>query len=310
MSASTKHTTLPVIVAATSDTSTFHFDGMPVRVITRDGTSWFVTADLCAAVGTENPSAAMRPLDPSEKITVTLDAGERMTLSSNKGQRGGARQMSAVSEGGMYTIILRARSATTPGSAAHRFRRFVTDEVLPAIRRTGAFATAPAPAPVPTLDLDDNATLRRLLMGRIERVDALEALVDETSKALTVAEVKLVRVAPMVDAYHAFLSDEGLCNLRTAARAIGAPCEPFFDWIKERGWVIEENKELQPNAKMRRDGYMVLRARGTYGGKLRESTMVTRAGLAWLRLRWRVGPEREHAVAAAEAIPQHRLPGV
>jgi hypothetical protein len=55
---------------------------------------------------------------------------------------------------------------------------------------------------------------------------------------------------------------------------------------------------------------MVLRTRGSYGGKVRECTMVTRAGLAWLRLRWRVGPGRDLAVAEADALPQARLPGV
>jgi len=44
-----------------------------------------------------------------------------------------------ISESGLFTLILRHRDATTPGTAAHRFRKWVTSEVLPAIRKTGQY---------------------------------------------------------------------------------------------------------------------------------------------------------------------------
>lgn len=53
---------------------------------------------------------------------------------------------------------------------------------------------------------------------------------------VSVAETKVEMQRPMVEAYEAFLDQEGLCNLRTAARAVDAP-ERFFDWLKKGvGW--------------------------------------------------------------------------
>jgi len=49
------------------------------------------------------------------------------------------RELVAVSEGGLYTLILRSRDATKPGTVPHRFRRWITGDVLPAIRKTGGY---------------------------------------------------------------------------------------------------------------------------------------------------------------------------
>lgn len=54
--------------------------------------------------------------------------------------------MLIVSEGGLYTLILRSRQATTPGSMAHRFRKWVTGDLLPQIRKTGRYTPDPAEA--------------------------------------------------------------------------------------------------------------------------------------------------------------------
>jgi prophage antirepressor-like protein len=55
---------------------------------------------------------------------------------------GGPQEVVIVSESGLYTLILRSRTATTPGTVQHRFRRWVTSEVLPAIRKTGTYVGA------------------------------------------------------------------------------------------------------------------------------------------------------------------------
>lgn len=147
-------------------------------------------------------------------------------------------------------------------------------------------------AQAPAIDLNDPASLRTLLLGYSEQLIAAKAEVAETRQALVVtekraafAEAVIEEVKPKVDAFHAFLSDDGLCNLRTAARACDAPSQLFVDWLKDRGYVFRENGDLQPSAGMRRDGYMKLRAGPDAVGKLRNQAMVTRAGLFWLRQR-------------------------
>lgn len=112
----------------------FGFEDHLVRVIMRGEDPWFVAMDVCRVLGIQNPGRAADRLDEDEKgihSTYTL---------------GGEQQVSVVSESGLYTLILRCRSATTPGSPAHRFRRWVTGEVLPQIRKTGQYARPEAAA--------------------------------------------------------------------------------------------------------------------------------------------------------------------
>ena len=100
-----------------------------VRIVTRDGEPWFVAADVCRALGLINPSKAVSGLDPDE-IAIH-------TLTCSKGTSGNPN-VNLISESGLYTLIFRSRQATTPGSVQHRFRKWVTTEVLPSIRKTGA----------------------------------------------------------------------------------------------------------------------------------------------------------------------------
>lgn len=109
----------------------FDFEDTPVRAFEReDGTIWFIAADICAALCIKNTSQAVAALDPDERSMFNI------------GRQG---ETNVISEGGLYTLVLRSRQATKPGTRPHRFRKWVTGEVLPAIRRTGRYA-APAPA--------------------------------------------------------------------------------------------------------------------------------------------------------------------
>lgn len=110
---------------------TFDFETNAVRVLMRDELPWFVAADVCRALGIQNAAQAVQSLDEDEKgicSTYTL---------------GGEQGVLCVSESGLYTIILRSRDAVKAGTVAHRFRKWVTSDVLPSIRRTGRYE-APA----------------------------------------------------------------------------------------------------------------------------------------------------------------------
>ena len=109
----------------------FDFEDTPVRAFEReDGTIWFVAGDVCRALEIRNSRDALEKLDEDEKGVGSTD-----TL-------GGSQQVNIISEGGLYTLVLRSRQATTPGTLPHRFRKWVTAEVLPAIRRTGRYDPA------------------------------------------------------------------------------------------------------------------------------------------------------------------------
>ena len=108
----------------------FAFDDQLVRVITIDGEPWFVLADLCRVLDVGNTSDVARRLDPEERMT--LD-----TIEGHSGQRGGAQSYNIVSESGLYALVFTSRKPE-----AKRFRKWVTAEVLPTIRRTGRYEAA------------------------------------------------------------------------------------------------------------------------------------------------------------------------
>jgi prophage antirepressor-like protein len=124
----------------------FSFDGIPIRVVMKDGEPWFVAVDVCRALGIKNSRDAVGTLDADEKGVGLTDTP------------GGLQSLSAISESGLYTLILRCRDAVKPGTVAHRFRKWVTAEVLPVLRRGGVVppsaAEPPAePPPVPVCPL-------------------------------------------------------------------------------------------------------------------------------------------------------------
>jgi hypothetical protein len=109
----------------------FQFHSVEVRTVDRDGQIWFVAGDVAKALDYADTTHLTRVLDADEKglhIVETL---------------GGNQQVTIISESGLYHALLKSRKPL-----ARPFRRWVTEEVLPAIRRTGAYSPA---APVPAL---------------------------------------------------------------------------------------------------------------------------------------------------------------
>ncbi|ECI7592712.1 hypothetical protein E0663_12105 [Salmonella enterica subsp. enterica] len=103
----------------------------PVRTVTIDNEPWFVAKDVCDAIGVSNPTMSLQALDDNEQKT--FDVNEDFATKLNLGSK--VRHISLVSESGMYTLVLRCRQATTEGTAPHAFRKWVTGEVLPSIRK-------------------------------------------------------------------------------------------------------------------------------------------------------------------------------
>lgn len=110
--------------------STFNFESNSIRTLVINNKPWFVAKDVCDTLKISNVSDALLKLDDDEKATIGL-------TDSQAGN--GAQSISIISESGMYTLILRCRDAVKKGSIPHRFRKWVTAEVLPTIRKTGKY---------------------------------------------------------------------------------------------------------------------------------------------------------------------------
>jgi prophage antirepressor-like protein len=96
-----------------------------VRVLEKNGQPWWVLKDVCKALSLSNPTIVAQRLDSDEKLKVDpkLDLGSRSNT-----------PVTVVSESGLYAVILRSDKPE-----AKIFRRWITHEVLPAIRKTGSY---------------------------------------------------------------------------------------------------------------------------------------------------------------------------
>ena len=115
-----------------SQLSTFNFESKSIRTLAINNEPWFVAVDICRALNLSSPSMAIANLDDDEKYTLSLTEGI-------EGVGKQVQELNLVSESGMYTLILRCRDAVKKGSVPHRFRKWVTAEVLPTIRKTGKY---------------------------------------------------------------------------------------------------------------------------------------------------------------------------
>jgi prophage antirepressor-like protein len=116
-----------------------------IRTVIRDGEPWFVAADVCRALDVQNITQAVHRLDSDERAMFNI------------GRQGKAN---AVNEFGLYNLTLQSRKPE-----ARAFKRWVTHEVLPAIRRTGGYSARQSDA------ADELLTVIR---QERERLDALE----------------------------------------------------------------------------------------------------------------------------------------
>lgn len=99
------------------------FEGMEVRATQRDGEFWFLASDVAKALDIVNPRQAVARLDEDEKGVISTD-----TL-------GGQQEATFISESGLYSLILGSRKPQ-----AKPFKRWVTHDLLPTLRRTGFYS--------------------------------------------------------------------------------------------------------------------------------------------------------------------------
>ncbi len=126
-----------------------------LRTINRNGEPWFIAADVCAALDLGNSRQALTRLDEDEKGVILTD-----TL-------GGKQEMSTVNEPGLYSLVLGSRKPE-----AKAFKRWITHEVIPAIRRHGVYAT---PDTVEKMLEDPDSLIKILQTLKEERAARIEA---------------------------------------------------------------------------------------------------------------------------------------
>lgn len=143
-----------------SDLIRFDFQQNQVRVATIDGESWFLASDVCHILGLIDVSAAMSRLDDDERKCLiynspVIDRGViNQALNENQ-------QINLINESGLYSLVFASRKPE-----AKIFRKWVTSELLPTIRKTGSYRLTPDLREVDTLRDDIRGIELAIAMAR------------------------------------------------------------------------------------------------------------------------------------------------
>lgn len=127
-----------------SDTSVLCFERHKVRIVNQDNEPWFVSKDACEALEIADHKVALRRLDTDEKGEYSIPTP------------GGIQKMRVISESGFYKLITRSRKSCIPGTFSYRFSNWVFRDVIPSIRKFGAYGVPWAVLHDFTLRSDDS----------------------------------------------------------------------------------------------------------------------------------------------------------
>lgn len=143
----------------------FNFEKRDVRVVMKGSEPWFVAKDVCEVLELSNPSEALKGLDDDERGSLRISEGTSPA--------GGNPNMNIISESGLYTLIMRSNKPE-----AKRFRKWVTSEVLPALRKTGSYSVKKNPDEEKKLEIarqrialqekNANARLAKIMQRMVE----------------------------------------------------------------------------------------------------------------------------------------------
>ena len=244
-----------------SETSIQVFDSPEfgrIRVVRDEGGDpWFVAGDIAKALGYRD----------AEKMTRRLDDDEKGTRSV--GTPGGNQRMSVITEAGMYAAILGSQV-----EGAKAFRRWVTHEVLPSIRRHGAYMTP--------------EMAERMLNDPDVMIMTLEVLKAERAKVAALVEDN-ARMLPKATAWDAMVESDGTMSVTKAARSLaaidpGMTCKRLYALL--RADEIFCKRDCTPTRDAIDRGLAVQRIYENKGGHVRAYGHLTAKGLDWCRERY------------------------
>ena len=190
-----------------------------VRAVTLEGEPWFVAADVCRALGLGNSSMAVSKLDEDEKGISLID-----TL-------GGEQKLGIVNESGLYALVLSSRKPE-----AKAFKRWITHEVIPSIRKTGGYIAGQE-------TMNDDQLLANALM-------VAQRKIAERNKQLEAANAKIQADAPKVLFAETVEKAEGDILVRQLAklmvqRGYDTGEKRLYDLLRRDGFVIKANAKDQ-----------------------------------------------------------------
>lgn len=243
-----------------NELQTFTYQNTNVRTIERDGEPWFVLKDVCEVLGLGSP----------HKVALDEDERNQIPLTDKLGRQ---QETTIINESGLYHVILRSDKPE-----AKPFRKWVTSEVLPTIRKHGAYMTEET-LQAAILNPDTMIQLCTALKQEQDKRKALEA-----ANSALVVEKQIMQ--PKAEYFDELVDRNLLTGIRETAKQLCVPEKRFVTFLLEHKYVYRDKKgKLQPSAQHVASGLFSLKEcineKTNWGGT---QTLITPKGRETFRL--------------------------
>lgn len=194
---------------------TWNYESSEVRTIQKNGEPWWVLADVCKVLDLSNPSKVADRLEPDEKANFEL------------GLRGGATN--CINESGLYAVILRSDKPQ-----AKPFRKWVTNEVLPSIRKHGAYMTEQT--------LERALTSPDFLIELATQLKAEQAQRKQLETTVAVQNQQIAELQPKASYYDVVLNCKDLISIGKIAKDYGWSAQKLNEYLHKHGVQYKQGK--------------------------------------------------------------------
>ena len=201
-----------------SNIKIFNYQSNEVRTVEMGGEPWFVLKDVCNILGISKHRDTAARLDADERGSVEVD-----TL-------GGTQQVIAVNESGLYHVILRSDK---PEAAP--FRKWVTSEVLPSIRKNGGYIAGQE-------QLTPEELMAKALLVANKTLADREARICELTAQNSQLTVEKQIMQPKAEYFDELVDRNLLTNFRETAKELGIKPKSFVAWLLEKKFLYRDQK--------------------------------------------------------------------
>lgn len=206
-----------------TDMQIFTYNSNEVRTVELNGEPWFVLKDVCEVLGIADHKVTARRLDADEVC--------QTPLTDSMGRQ---QETSIINESGLYNVILRSDKPE-----AKPFRKWVTSEVLPSIRKHGAYMT---PQTLQAAILNPDTMIQ--LCQQLKAEQNKNAVLTAANSQLTV-EKQIMQ--PKADYFDDLVDRNLLTNFRETAKELGIKPKAFVDWLLSKKYIYRDQKgKLMP----------------------------------------------------------------
>lgn len=238
----------------------FNYNGNEVRTIQKDGEPWWVLKDVCGILGISKYRDTASRLDEDERGSVRVDTP------------GGEQEMTVINESGLYNVILRSDKPE-----AKPFRKWVTSEVLPSIRKNGVYMT-PETLEQAILNPDMMIKLCTALKDEQDKNKALQAV----NSSLTV-DNQIMK--PKADYFDELVDRNLLTNFRETAKQLQVKEKDFIRFLLEKKFIYRDKRgKIQPYADKNNGLFEVKEFSNEKTGFASTQTLITPKGRETFRL--------------------------